>query len=100
PTTRFHPRSLHDALPICSLPGNTRRAVRIDVATAGLLAYGSPLLPPSRSIRSSGIRQELSDYSCGDSYGFAQRPARTVFPLSLRSEEHTSELQSRENLAC
>src|SRR5690606_32078998 len=85
-----------------SLPGNTRRAVRIDGATAGLLAYGSPFLPPSRSLRSSGLRQELSAYSGGDSSGFAQRRARPVFPLRLppRGDSTVAGLLGRAGSGC
>src|SRR5690606_41502247 len=85
----FFPRSLHDALPIsCQLPG------------------ARPSLRPSTASfcrRSSRAFSVISPASAAASTP-AATPARA--PLSTgggdpsRSEEHTSELQSRENLVC
>src|SRR5690606_42097185 len=73
PTTEIYTLSLHDALPICQ-----RRAASAHKATpipANLLAL---VLSPNRvKAAMSGISRERR-----------------------RSEEHTSELQSRENLVC
>src|SRR5690606_39440542 len=93
---RIHPLSLHDALPIYAC--NKARAITqrgllhriIGQAHAstvtGAISTSSRLTPsPSRSttrksaVRSKGVRT----------------PCQTP-----RSEEHTSELQSRENLVC
>src|SRR5207247_10824171 len=69
-TTAIHTLSLHDALPICALP--TNRANR-----------WVPPVPGSTPRFTSG------------------RPILPAFSLaSRRSEEHTSELQSRVDLVC
>src|SRR5690606_41239177 len=84
--THCHPLSLHDALPICT---STSGRAPPQVPSNGAL-----------SIRSGGIRvlMSSSDKECGST-----APVRTASPTSTsanRSEEHTSELQSRENLVC
>src|SRR5690606_42143077 len=70
-TTEIYTLSLHDALPISS---------------------GRCLRGPARRgrLRSSRLRGRYADVRSGHS----------VPPKSVRSEEHTSELQSRENLVC
>src|SRR2546430_7944391 len=70
-TTEIYTLSLHDALPICA----GRRA-------AALAGGGSPPLPDSRSVPGRA----------GNHLDRAH--------LDLRSEEHTSELQSQSNLVC
>src|SRR3712207_7296284 len=76
-TTEIYTLSLHDALPISALPWHGRAALP---SPASLRAAGRhrPPLPP-------GPRAQ---YRCG-------RGA-----LGSRSEEHTSELQSRQYLVC
>src|SRR5207302_8459179 len=72
PTTAVSPLSLHDALPIsrCHLGHRRQR----------------------------GHQQENSDHAAG---ALVRRHARASVPIVVdRSEEHTSELQSRENLVC
>src|SRR2546422_8321782 len=70
-TTEIYTLSLHDALPICA-------------ATAGLRRHSSwsPTASASTSPRASG------------------RAAPRLEADGLRSEEHTSELQSRLHLVC
>src|SRR5690606_40565029 len=87
-TPELYPLSLHDALPI-SLP----RYRRSDCPT--------PRLRPS-SMRSSHGRR-----GCRRTHRSRGRPVTTTRTSSRmsesrtpRSEEHTSELQSRENLVC
>src|SRR5690606_41914254 len=91
--------SLRDALPICRLLAELRRGHRLrrqrsaalahvaglDRLAAVALAAAVPDDPPLPDLRAETVRR-----LCGaaDAYG-----ARTA-----RSEEHTSELQSRENL--
>src|SRR5690606_40718214 len=85
PTSAIYPLSLHDALPIsCRLAAHQaqasamRAAHQLDVET---LFQG---LDPAMDEAHAGIRLAGGD-------GLEQL---------VRSEEHTSELQSRENLVC
>src|SRR3712207_8038902 len=71
-TTEIYTLSLHDALPIC--PRRRTAAAEAALRDLRLLA--------ARRGRAPALRQ-----------GGARRPA-------LRSEEHTSELQSRQYLVC
>src|SRR5690606_39999779 len=83
PPTAFYPLSLHDALPIC-------------VASRGFHVL-TPVAPsPPGSIPVSAMLAVIAlrvhpDRRCG-------RDPRDC--AGRRSEEHTSELQSRENLVC
>src|SRR5690606_39375226 len=76
-TAELSPLSLHDALPICRTPGRDGPASPAP-AWPGFARCGRS--PPWKS-RSSA-------------------PRRRWCSLATRSEEHTSELQSRENLVC
>src|SRR5690606_41528324 len=69
-TTEIYPLSLHDALPILSV-GEPR-------------SQRKPICASTRTSTGSPARSLLRKYS----------------PRRPRSEEHTSELQSRENLVC
>src|SRR5690606_41732544 len=86
PPTPSYTLSLHDALPICGdVPTRDRRA--------RLLSRCAPAAPkaPRAAPRGGGDNQRCT-----------RRPARSGRRLARqsRSEEHTSELQSRENLVC
>src|SRR5207253_8729830 len=87
--TEIYPLSLHDALPICSMPKEifsfppattpipSGRMVTVPMTAAPDVRRGRPKnLPPTRTI--------FAAKSCA----------------SIRSEEHTSELQSRGHLVC
>src|SRR5690606_41381764 len=84
-TTELYTLSLHDALPILSLRPVAVSAIRRSVidpeSGADNLAYSHRVLEASRAVGA-------------DVVSFGQHR-----PLT-RSEEHTSELQSRENLVC
>src|SRR5207302_10223584 len=97
-TADLYTLSLHDALPICITPlpnglqgGNPRPDLKFPdfspgkypVSAGGFLPPGNPNIYYSPESRPARILQ----YSFG-----IQR--------EVRSEEHTSELQSRENLVC
>src|SRR5207302_3551967 len=94
------PLSLHDALPICALALNAtlydRRTSRI-VSAIGLppsVGYGL-LTNDAGVVSNKGFELTLA--------GGVLRGAGVTWDVSLaawRSEEHTSELQSRENLVC
>src|SRR3712207_8176998 len=81
-TTEIYTLSLHDALPI-------------SMATKPLRSTGMAMAitcSAIRSKRSSSLAQEASS-------NFAPSATRS-FTLGFRSEEHTSELQSRQYLVC
>src|SRR5207302_10095128 len=92
--TRTYTLSLHDALPICSTETSGRSCRRTaSLATGRTRISGRPICgwTSGRGWRSAAcsypaIRSEVVWL-------------RELTPLT-RSEEHTSELQSRENLVC
>src|SRR3989454_7447821 len=98
-TTEIYTLSLHDALPICG-------AAHALLLLVGLLALQGParvqqpavqllLAPDGLLIEASGL--ELARQLAGF---LGERRSRGARPLRLRSEEHTSELQSPCNLVC
>src|SRR5690606_40155036 len=98
-TTDSPTLSLHDALPI-SAQFKAKTNFRQYVALLdGYLSQAS-YVRESYLMRDTNVRtrfqsMELSDYETR--YGFRNdKPSH----LRFRSEEHTSELQSRENLVC
>src|SRR5690606_39596648 len=78
PPTEIYPLSLHDALPILAPWARDRRTSRVTLAST------SPAAPPL----------------CSTAISRGHWKKMVVSPVSSRSEEHTSELQSRENLVC
>src|SRR5690606_41504525 len=82
------PLSLHDALPI-SRPERHRPRGRRVVVILDLAACGRQLRPHDGH---AGPEQAASTHR--------PPPARRRTTAAPRSEEHTSELQSRENLVC
>src|SRR3712207_7090463 len=83
-TTEIYTLSLHDALPIWfPCPKNTAGMVVI-------VAPGSPIHPRARRAKSEGEHPAEP----GD------RALRANGRVGQRSEEHTSELQSRQYLVC
>src|SRR5690606_41962429 len=85
-TTAIYTLSLHDALPIF-LQGDLR------AAEGGLERVALKSAQPSAELG------DLVDGRVDDKRGSAGL-LRGVVALGQRSEEHTSELQSRENLVC
>src|SRR5690606_39445812 len=82
--------SLHDALPILARlkPGSPSVAERVELYANGLeLANGYSELVDAAEQRARLVEEQ----------GLRASMGRSVYP---RSEEHTSELQSRENLVC
>src|SRR5690606_39591383 len=95
-TTPTNPLSLHDALPISSTTTRVRPSVgpRSSSPTAATRRRPSPhhRLPASSSSAVSARGRGRSR---------SPEPATRLAPCwCSRSEEHTSELQSRENLVC
>src|SRR5690606_41308442 len=81
--------SLHDALPICSqIEIFNQSQVVVKDAMLGI----TPIFIVDRQI-SREIKRGV-DHAKGTVIVFA------VYSFGMRSEEHTSELQSRENLVC
>src|SRR5688572_32313954 len=79
-TTEIYTLSLHDALPI-SLRASTKASATSIVT-----------LVTESAINTTSVRKS------GDSVDV--RSASQTMPPSMRSEEHTSELQSQSNLVC
>src|SRR3712207_8970680 len=84
-TTEIYTLSLHDALPIC-----------VGVAYASGLSDVTDLY--ERNLRAQGLNADVDlkfplGLTAGATYDWASG-------LRLRSEEHTSELQSRQYLVC
>src|SRR5690606_41865068 len=96
PSTAIYTLSLHDALPICA------------GLIFGLLEMNSSISSNLRNLFSccSGPSASLSmgfavvSFSHSEKEWFSFLWNISGFPSSSRSEEHTSELQSRENLVC
>src|SRR5690606_40863727 len=93
------PLSLHDALPICLQVSAHHDASRRHDGYEIYASYGRParrgrwLVEPSFGF--AWKSRELNDYY----WGVRPHESSTLLP-EYRSEEHTSELQSRENLVC
>src|SRR5690606_39918072 len=94
-TTQIYTLSLHDALPIWSIdhqarfPGEQGRlAVSLGTERIRSLRRRELPVPRQRRARTSPFRLYHGKERC-------RSP-----PRGRRSEEHTSELQSRENLVC
>src|SRR5690606_40615178 len=83
--------SLHDALPICDI--NPRFAT---IGGTEVTHSTGPLEVLGAVQRESSVRTRMALWQASLAM-FADRP---VVGVGWRSEEHTSELQSRENLVC
>src|SRR5690606_41354575 len=88
----IHTPSLHDALPI-SPPSSRAGAGTRDESHDPTAKYNAPRRP--RSARSPALMPTRAAATRETS-----RPALPAPRTPARSEEHTSELQSRENLVC
>src|SRR5690606_41789391 len=88
-TTSTYKLSLHDALPFSSLPGKPLRA-------RGGCSYDSRRQPPFVGAPVSGAN---TGHPVSANAPRSQRD-KGGGVVEGRSEEHTSELQSRENLVC
>src|SRR3712207_8803247 len=86
-TTEIYTLSLHDALPILS--------------NSNLILFISNMLASPASRRRAYISESSSAFRSRSSSSFFCRRSRMMSRhVSLRSEEHTSELQSRQYLVC
>src|SRR5690606_41051585 len=89
PATPLYPLSLHDALPICSPPGCSPRTWRWSAP-----APHPRSAPAVLSTHVEVVRRVVRRRAPGARALHARGGGPT------RSEEHTSELQSRDNLVC
>src|SRR5690606_40851231 len=95
-----HRTSLHDALPILNwLLGTDRDPYRTAAVGAGLsnVINNLPAYKAVEEVVPAGDRGQLLALLVGTNVGPVITPWASLATL-LRSEEHTSELQSRENL--
>src|SRR5690606_42153274 len=82
-TTEIYTLSLHDALPICNSGSRNGGCDDQNVHfTAAVGRISKPSIPPKLLESSISVPMEKCEFTL------------------YRSEEHTSELQSRENLVC
>src|SRR5207253_10945475 len=86
PTTEIYTLSLHDALPICS--------GRCEKSAGGFPARASEVDP--RKIYSSAVHDRFRHLVSSDRGALRGN----AVAARVRSEEHTSELQSRGHLVC
>src|SRR5207253_11004277 len=87
-SSEIYTLSLHDALPICTLPTLTRVTSRLLLVSMMETSSVSELLTQTNF--PSGVI----------TIQFGPSPVATRPVIFLRSEEHTSELQSRGHLVC
>src|SRR5690606_41734789 len=91
--TETYPLSLHDALPISPPTAGGRRTPRSGRSPSGSAAGSAPFSTAPRR-RRSWTRNGLTPPAT------TPRTGAPCWTTARRSEEHTSELQSRENLVC
>src|SRR5690606_41446167 len=91
--------SLHDALPIWA----TKSVSELTSTTAALAPAVTTPTRPSAATRSAFLAALARPRVRSQSIAASMSPlvsARAFLQSIIRSEEHTSELQSRENLVC
>src|SRR5690606_41503937 len=89
PPTTPPPLSLHDALPIFHLLPHSRDQLELQGRVRGRMYVAC--------VRGRAVRRDCLTFERGGGRGRARAADGRSNP---RSEEHTSELQSRENLVC
>src|SRR5690606_40345657 len=99
PHTVTYPLSLHDALPISHLLGTT--SFGNDVLSQFLHGFRIALLVGLVAAVAVGFISTVVGVISGYFGGYVDDILMRITDIALsRSEEHTSELQSRENLVC
>src|SRR5207249_12175359 len=97
PHTDISTLSLHDALPICArLLARRARPARLQCQDPDRNGRGSGLDRPARALPTA--QAEIVASEPAERVGRSARGVRSSD--DLRSEEHTSELQSRFDLVC
>src|SRR5690606_40033689 len=96
----FYTLSLHDALPISRTYPNYRRSVTASFHLRGYVLYRLAI-DPYRAHSDAALNMGDLYIQGIDEISFRRCTYLGIQPQYLpRSEEHTSELQSRENLVC
>src|SRR5690606_41462159 len=96
PTPQLYPLSLHDALPISDVPDPAAH-VQYAVTAAPYQHLARVLVfAPADAV----VEQFPPTYGTVTELRPSDHPDGPACRLETRSEEHTSELQSRENLVC
>src|SRR5205814_4773902 len=91
------PLSLHDALPI-SLPGRWRRSMHLlDAGEEPAARAVGGLHEVPYFFEAHGVGARRLAHHAGEAH---RGPVLAAFARDLRSEEHTSELQSLRHLVC
>src|SRR5690606_41399099 len=93
--SRHTPQSLSTDLPLCSFTCHADRRELHPFPTRRSSDLGAPGKRGAASGRGVAARERR-----GDPGGARRRRCLAARPAQPRSEEHTSELQSRENLVC
>src|SRR5690606_39922941 len=97
-TTELSPPSLHDALPIL-INGAKMWITNGSMAHIAIIWAKTGDIDDPKSIRGFIVPTDTPGFSAKDQKGKLSLLASDTSEL-VRSEEHTSELQSRENLVC
>src|SRR5690606_41544761 len=92
-STELYTLSLHDALPICAR--RERAAAREGAAGGGRCASRDSIAERGAAAHRAAVDRQGSRRASAAPHRELDRPAAPG-----RSEAHTSELQSRENLVC
>src|SRR5690606_40173297 len=95
-----YPRSLHDALPICGFRTRYQRRLTDAQQIAGRLSELGGVQQIQRL--AAGLDRCTQRMDARQQAGEVEARSTQLAGVEviLRSEEHTSELQSRENLVC
>src|SRR5690606_41235968 len=97
PPSVVDPLSLHDALPICQWFAKRKNVIALLRET--IFQQESPLVDTDANNKAADADAALQELG-GDQVAFGYLTATVTVMDEDRSEEHTSELQSRENLVC
>src|SRR5690606_41890720 len=94
-TTQSYNLSLHDALPIFLHAGQVPRPQAGEQVVQG--QHGVGLAAAEVGLE---LDHGVAALARQAAHGVDQQPLQALGEVGARSEEHTSELQSRENLVC
>src|SRR5207247_10915430 len=93
PPPRATPLSLHDALPICAVAATVLQVVERDGLVGHAAEMGEHLHASLQDLKAKEVR----GVGLMQAFQFEEPKAK---PFQQRSEEHTSELQSRVDIVC